>query len=220
MSEPTLRPSDPAPLVVGGLDAAAVAWLLISRFYQDLPPIGWPPVILIGGLALFGAVLAQHLWVRIHQRGPAVVRRAGGREHEPVDPLAVAKFAVLAKASALGGAILTGLFAGFLPWLVIESGRVAGAGAEANPQAKTQEEHVLNDVLVRLEANIGRHLEQLMAAHSRVPEHAQARLDGVIQAAQKRYTEQLDVFGDRREAVKAKLTEQRPPHAGSPGGRP
>ena len=136
--QPSLRPTDPATLVVAGLAAAAVAWLLISNLYQDLPPMIWPPVVIIAGLAVFEAVAARQLWVRIHQRGDMLARPRGreaapGPAGEPVEPLAVARYAVLAKASSLAGAIFTGFYAGFLPWLLIESGRLSDAGADLPP---------------------------------------------------------------------------------------
>lgn len=134
----SLRPTEPATLVVAGLAAAAVAWLLISNFYQDLPPMIWPPVVIIAGLAAFEAVVAGQLWARIHQRGGMLTRQPGrpgapGAAGEPVDPLAVARYAVLAKASSIAGAIFTGFYAGFLPWLLIESGRLSDAGDDIPP---------------------------------------------------------------------------------------
>jgi Protein of unknown function (DUF3180) len=136
-SQPSLRPTEPATLVVAGLAAAAVAWLLISNFYQDLPPMIWPPVIIIAGLAAFEAGVARQLWVRIHQRGGMLARQPGRAApdpaREPVEPLAVARYAVLAKASSVAGAIFAGFYAGFLPWLLIESGRVSDAGADIPP---------------------------------------------------------------------------------------
>jgi hypothetical protein len=137
--QPSLRPTEPATLVVAGLAAAASAWLLISNFYQDLPPMIWPPAIIIAGLAGFEAVAAQQLWARIHRRGwLTAARRRGagggpGPGEEPLDPLAVARYAVLAKASSVGGAIFTGFYAGFVPWLLVESGRVSDAGTDLPP---------------------------------------------------------------------------------------
>jgi hypothetical protein len=133
--QPALKPTDPATLVVAGLAAAAAAWLLISNLYQDIPPMIWPPAIVIAGLAGFEAVVARNLWARIHQRGRAFAgrRRGAGDGYEPVDPLTVARFAVLAKASSLAGAIFTGFYAGFLPWLLVEASRLPGAAADLPP---------------------------------------------------------------------------------------
>ena len=132
--QPALKPTDPATLVVAGLAAAAVAWLLISNLYQDLPPMIWPPVIIIAGVAAFEAVAARSLWTRIQRRGRSLARQdAGAAASEPVEPLVVARFAVLAKASSLGGAILTGFYAGFVPWLAVESGRLRDASSDLPP---------------------------------------------------------------------------------------
>lgn len=132
--QPVLKPTQPATLVVAGLAAAALAWLLISNLYQDLPPMIWPPVVVIGGLAAFEGLVAQNLWARIHQRGQVLAGRRGPQgQYEPVEPLTVARFAVLAKASSLAGAIFTGFYAGYLPWLLAESARLPGAAADLPP---------------------------------------------------------------------------------------
>jgi hypothetical protein len=140
--QPALRPTEPATLVVAGLAAAGVAWLLISNLYQDLPAMTWSPVVVIGGIAALEAVAARNLWLRIHRRGdrsgeqsrvPAGRGRGAGGVREPVDPLTAARFAVLAKASSLAGAIFTGWYAGLLPWLIFEAGRLPGATADLPP---------------------------------------------------------------------------------------
>lgn len=133
--QPALRPTQPATLVVAGLAAAAVAWLLISNLYQQLPPMVWPPAVLIAVIAAFEAVAARSLWARIHQRGGRFTARGrgAGARPEPIEPLLVARFAVLGKASSVAGAILAGCYAGFLPWLVMESARLSGARADLPP---------------------------------------------------------------------------------------
>lgn len=131
--QPSLRPTEPATLVIAGLAAAAVAWLLISNFYQDIPPMSWPPAIIIAGIATFEAAVAQNLWARIHRRGRMLVGRGSGEMGPPIEPLAVARMAVLAKASSLAGAILAGFYGGFVPWLLVESGRINAAGADIPP---------------------------------------------------------------------------------------
>ena len=99
--------------MVAGLSAAAVAWLLISNFYQDLPPMIWPTAILIAAIAAFEGLAAWVLWGRIHGRG-RFARGSAGRRPEPVDPLVVVRYVVLAKASSLAGAILAGAYGGFV----------------------------------------------------------------------------------------------------------
>lgn len=137
MSErtPALKPTEPSTLVVAGLAAAAAAWLLISNFYTDIPPMIWPPVVIIAGIAVFEAIAAVDLSARIHRRGRALAvwRRGSSQGPEPVDPLSAVRYAVLAKASSLAGAIFTGVYAGFLPWLLVESGRVSSAADDLPP---------------------------------------------------------------------------------------
>lgn len=135
--QPRLRPTEPATLVVAGLAAAATGWLLISRFYGDLPRITWFPVVVVAGVAVFEAVLAQDTYARVHRKGPAPMLsrlRPGPRPpRPPVQPLVVARLAVVAKASSLAGALFAGWYGGLLPWLLIESGRLTQAAAEVAP---------------------------------------------------------------------------------------
>lgn len=115
-SEPDrMGPTRPASLVVAGLAAAAVAWLLISSFYRTFPPLPWLPTITVAGLAVLEGYAAQNTRVRIQ-------RRPG---QDPVNPLVVARFVVLAKASALAGSIFAGFCAGLVVWLVFEPTRAA-----------------------------------------------------------------------------------------------
>ncbi|WP_320067782.1 DUF3180 domain-containing protein [Micromonospora sp. RTGN7] len=102
-------------LVVAGLAAAAVAWLLISARYGNFPRLPWLPVVTLAALAVLEAYAAVNTRSRIE--------RKPGRD--PVDPLMVARFAVLAKASALAGAILAGWCAGLTGWLFVEPTRAA-----------------------------------------------------------------------------------------------
>lgn len=135
--QPRLRPTQPATLVVAGLAAAAIGWVLISRFYGDFPRITWFPVAVLAGLAIFEAVLAQDTYARVQRKGPPPVlsrlRSGPVTPRPPVEPLVVARLAVVAKASSLAGALFAGWYAGLLPWLFIESGRLTQAAAEVAP---------------------------------------------------------------------------------------
>jgi hypothetical protein len=110
-----MRPTSVSVLVVAGLAAAAVAWLLLSAFYQSWPPLPWLPIIVIAALAAGEVVLAQNTAARI-QRKPGAPR---------VEPLAVARYAVLAKASSLAGALYSGFSGGVLAWLALEPTKAA-----------------------------------------------------------------------------------------------
>jgi Protein of unknown function (DUF3180) len=110
-----MGPTRPATLVVAGLAAAAVAWWMISSFYGDIPRLPWLPTVTVAALAVLEAYPAVNTRQRIERRP--------GRE--PVDPLAVARYVVLAKASSLAGAIFAGFYAGLVGWLLLERTRAA-----------------------------------------------------------------------------------------------
>ncbi|MDT5037733.1 MAG: hypothetical protein QOE03_2918 [Micromonosporaceae bacterium] len=110
--QPRMRPTSYATLVVAALATAAVGWLVISNFYGDMPTLPWLPPLVMVGLAGVEIVLAVTTKARID-------RREGTR---PVDPLTVAWYVVLAKASSLGGALFTGVYGGLLVWLVPQTG--------------------------------------------------------------------------------------------------
>ncbi|MEV4755745.1 DUF3180 domain-containing protein [Micromonospora sp. NPDC049559] len=110
-----MGPTRPASLIVSGLAAAALAWLLISTFYQDIPGLPWLPAVTIAALAVLEGYAAVNTRARIERRP--------GRD--PVDPLAVARFVVLAKASSLAGSIFAGFYAGTTGWLILEQTRAS-----------------------------------------------------------------------------------------------
>jgi hypothetical protein len=114
-TDPSMRPTSLSVLVVAGLAAAAVGWLLLSAFYAQMPRLPWLPIIVLAALAAIEGILAQNTAARI-QRRPGAQR---------VDALAVARYAVLAKASSLAGALFAGFSAGLLSWLVLEPTRAA-----------------------------------------------------------------------------------------------
>jgi hypothetical protein len=116
--EPRLKPTNPATLVVAGLAAAAVAWLSVSHWYFDLPALPVLPALTLLALAIVEFVLAQQTRARIE--------RKPGRP--PVEPLAVARYVVLAKASSLAGAIFAGFTIAVTIWLAIEAQRIDQAG--------------------------------------------------------------------------------------------
>lgn len=114
--QPRMGPTRPSTLVVAGLAAAAVTWLLISQYYYAVAnAVPWLPTVMIAALAVLEAYAAINTRARIDQRP--------GRE--PVEPLAVARFAVLAKASSLAASIFAGFYAGLVVWLLIERTRAA-----------------------------------------------------------------------------------------------
>jgi hypothetical protein len=105
-----MRPTSISVLVVAGLAAAALGWLLFSFSYSSLPDLPWSPVVVLFVLAVAEGLLAQNTAARI-QRQPGTI---------PVEPLAVARYVALAKASALVGALYGGFSAGLVAWLAME----------------------------------------------------------------------------------------------------
>lgn len=114
-SDPSMRPTNVSVLIVAGLAAAALGWLLLSFSYSLLPQLPWSPVVVLAVLAVAEGLLAQNTSARI-QRKPGAPR---------VDPLAVARYVALAKASALVGALSVGFSTGLLTWLVLEPTKAA-----------------------------------------------------------------------------------------------
>jgi len=118
-----LRPTNTSTLIVAGLAMAALSWLAISRFYGDFPSIPLLPGLTLLALAALEIAAAVNTKNRIDRR-PGTER---------VDPLLVARYLVLAKASALAAALFTGLYAGISIWLVTEQGRNAHAEDDLLP---------------------------------------------------------------------------------------
>lgn len=99
-----MRPTRIPVLVALAGVAGVAAYLLTRSSYADLPSPSryWPVTLLL--LALFEIYLA-------HTTSARLARRPGTR---PIDPIAVARFAALAKATSPVAGVLTGAYAGFL----------------------------------------------------------------------------------------------------------
>jgi hypothetical protein len=110
-------------LVVAALAAAALAWLLISRYYADIPDLTWLSGLTLAGLAVVEGIAARNTRARVEQRP-----RSGA-----LQPLLVARLAVLAKASSLAGAIFAGAYAGVASWALAERGRLTVANHNLAP---------------------------------------------------------------------------------------
>jgi Protein of unknown function (DUF3180) len=118
--KPRMRPTSISTLAVAALTAAAVAWLGTSRFYGSMPRIPWLPAATLLGLAIVEAVTAPNTKARIDRREGTL----------PVNPLLVARYVVLAKASALAGAIFVGLYGGVLIGLLAKPAGIEEVGRD------------------------------------------------------------------------------------------
>lgn len=103
-----MRPVKPWHLVAVAVIVALVTLLLLRMFYSDLPVVPWTAVPTVLLLAIGETITANSTKARI-AREPNT---------KPVEPLAVARLTALAKASAYGGALFAGAFAGFALYTV------------------------------------------------------------------------------------------------------
>jgi hypothetical protein len=107
-------------LVVLAAGLAVAAWLLVRSWYGDLPSLDWWLPAPLAVLAVAEVLAARTLRDRLaDQRAARAGRppRAGDASARPVrlvEPLLVARLAVLAQASAYVGAVFAGVWAGVL----------------------------------------------------------------------------------------------------------
>ncbi|MCZ2825343.1 MULTISPECIES: DUF3180 domain-containing protein [unclassified Modestobacter] len=124
----SVRRRDLVALAVG---LALASWLLVRAGYGSLPQLQWWLPVPLGVLAvaeLLGArALAARLSAQRDRRPPPGRSPAAAR---PVEPMLVARVAVLAQASAYVGAVLTGCWAGLLLHTVPQLGRLSAATAD------------------------------------------------------------------------------------------
>ncbi|MER6824580.1 DUF3180 domain-containing protein [Streptosporangium sp. NPDC000563] len=98
-----MRPTRPGVLVGLLIVFAILTWALLRPLYSSLPTVPWTAIPTVLLLAIGEFYTGWMTKARI-ERKP---------DTEPVEPLAVARLAALAKASAFGGAVFGGIFAGF-----------------------------------------------------------------------------------------------------------
>ena len=95
-------------LVAVGAVCAAASWLVLRVIYSALPPLPWTGA---PGLLLLAAAES---WSGRNLRD----RLRGRVGSKPIAPIAVARMAALAKASSLAAALIGGLTAGFLIYVL------------------------------------------------------------------------------------------------------
>jgi hypothetical protein len=131
-----VRPVRRRDLAVLALGLAVAAWLLVRTYYGHLPPLDWWLPAPLGVLAVAEALGARTLAARLTALRDA---RAGTRPSaatpstapvRPVEPMLVARLAVLAQASAYVGAVLLGVWLGVLAHVGPAVGRLQAAGGD------------------------------------------------------------------------------------------
>jgi hypothetical protein len=114
----SVGPTRVRDLVAIAVVAAGFGWLAVQQWYGDLPQLQWFVPLSLVLLAFAEALAGSQLRARIRRR-PGTV---------PVQPLVAARSLALAKASAIVGAAMTGLWAGLLLFTVPRLDYLAAAG--------------------------------------------------------------------------------------------
>jgi hypothetical protein len=117
-----VKPTRLPVLALALLLATALGYLLAETSYSQLPPLPPAAPVTLALLALLEG------WLAYLVRGRIRGRRQGGR---PMHALQIARAAVLAKASSLGGAVVGGAYAGIFVWTFGRRGDVATYGNDA-----------------------------------------------------------------------------------------
>jgi hypothetical protein len=102
-----MQPTKIRTLALAAVVSAVLAWVLLRLAYASLPPLPWTGVPALLLLAIAEAVSGRNVRARL--------RGGGGTK---IAPIAVARMAALAKATSLAAAILGGLAAGFLVYVL------------------------------------------------------------------------------------------------------
>ena len=102
-----------------------LTWLALRQWYGELPRLSWFLPLSAALLALAEVIAAGQLRARIRHRPGA----------PPVQPLVAARSLALAKASAVVGAVMTGVWAGLLVYVLPRLDFLAAAGEDARTGA-------------------------------------------------------------------------------------
>ena len=131
---PVRRPD----LGVLALGVAVASWLLVRAWYGSLPPFDWWLPLPLALLAVAEALGARTLRSRLDalrearsDRGTLAADPRSAGLVRPVEPMLVARLAVLAQASAWVGAVFAGVWAGVLAHVGPAVGRLQYAGGDA-----------------------------------------------------------------------------------------
>ena len=98
-----------------------LTWLALRQWYGELPELSWFLSLSPALLAMAEVIAAGQLRARIRHRPGAA----------PVQPLVAARTLALAKASAVVGAVMTGVWAGLLVYVLPRLDFLAAAGGDA-----------------------------------------------------------------------------------------
>jgi hypothetical protein len=107
-----MMPTRSSILAALALGVGVLSWLVVRQSYSSLPalPIVGPVTLVV--LAVFELMYAFSVRARLRDPGT-----------RPIEPLFIAKLAVLAKASSHAAAIVAGLYGGFLVYTLGNLGK-------------------------------------------------------------------------------------------------
>ena len=107
-----MMPTRSSVLAALALGVGVLSWIVVRESYSSLPalPIVGPVTLVV--LAVFELMYAFSVRSRLRSPG-----------NTPIEPLFIAKLAVLAKASSHAAAIVAGLYGGFLVYTVSNLGK-------------------------------------------------------------------------------------------------
>jgi hypothetical protein len=110
-----MRPTRWTVLLAIGLLVGIISWLVVSREYDS-----WPALPIAGPLTLAILAIAELLFaLSVRNR----LRNAHLPARRRLDPMFVARLAVLAKASSHAAAVVGGLYGGFLVYTLRHLGK-------------------------------------------------------------------------------------------------
>jgi Protein of unknown function (DUF3180) len=131
-----LSPVRRRDLAVLALGLVVASWLLVRTFYGELPALDWWLPAPLAVLAVAEAVGARSVRARLAAlRDARAARRRTTASPvagpvRPLEPMLVARLAVLAQASAYVGAGFAGIWGGVLAHVAPAVGRLQTAGAD------------------------------------------------------------------------------------------
>jgi len=108
-----MKPTRPGTLLLIGVVCAAIAWIIVRQTFATLPPLPWTAVPAMALLAIGETIVGRNLRARMEGRRPG----------KPLEPIAVARTAALAKASSAAAVALGGLAAGFGAYVAGQLGK-------------------------------------------------------------------------------------------------
>ena len=126
-----MRPVNRRDLLILAAGLAVAAWLVVRASYGALPALRWWLPVPLGVLALAEALGARTLRARLAaQRDRRPPAERGSAPVRPVEPMLVARLAVLAQASAYVGAAFVGIWVGVLLYAGPAVPRLQTAGSD------------------------------------------------------------------------------------------